>query len=134
MTCNHSLVYTPPGFGTDNLTPTGTFLTVEPQFLAYADASTGESCTPGTCTACLPSDLHPALGSPLINAGNPALTDVDGSRADIGSYGGPLGAEWDVDQDGLPDYFWPGEWDDAPAGFSPADYDCDDLDPAVQGC
>ena len=69
-----------------------------------------------------------------LNAGDPAITDADGSRADIGSYGGLGGDEWDRDSDGVPDYFWPGEWSDAPPGFDPGDYDCDDLDPEVQGC
>jgi len=57
---------------------------------------------------------------------------VDGSRADIGSYGGAGGDQWDVDGDEVPDYFWPGERSDAPAGFDPSDYDLDDLDPDVQ--
>ena len=35
-------------------------------------------------------DLHLQPGSPLIDAGDPAETDLDGTRADIGSYGGPL--------------------------------------------
>lgn len=37
-------------------------------------------------------DLHPDTGSPLIDAGNPAQTDPDGSAADIGAYGGAYGA------------------------------------------
>ncbi|MES2638526.1 MAG: hypothetical protein V4850_03565 [Myxococcota bacterium] len=32
-------------------------------------------------------------GSPAINAGNPALFDADGSRSDIGRYGGPYEAD-----------------------------------------
>jgi hypothetical protein len=35
-------------------------------------------------------DLHLQPGSPLIDAGDPAETEADGTRADIGSYGGPL--------------------------------------------
>lgn len=131
---NSSLFYNPSGWKADNIAPTGSYLTVEPKYLAYADRTTGASCTPGASTSCVPADLHPALGSPLINAGDSTITDVDGSRADIGSYGGQNGADWDVDGDGTPDYFWPGEWDDAPAGFDPNDYDCDDLDPDVQRC
>lgn len=38
-------------------------------------------------------DLHLASGSPLIDAGDPAESDADGSRADVGAYGGP-GGEW----------------------------------------
>lgn len=35
------------------------------------------------------SDFHPAAGSPLIDAGVPTLLDRDGSRSDLGIYGGP---------------------------------------------
>ncbi|MEZ4451921.1 MAG: putative metal-binding motif-containing protein [Nannocystaceae bacterium] len=34
-------------------------------------------------------DLHPAPGSPLIDAGDPQVLDPDRSRSDIGAYGGP---------------------------------------------
>jgi hypothetical protein len=34
-------------------------------------------------------DFHLAPGSPLVDAGDPAVTDPDGSAADIGRYGGP---------------------------------------------
>jgi hypothetical protein len=34
-------------------------------------------------------DLALAAGSQLINAGNPAVMDLDSSRADIGAHGGP---------------------------------------------
>jgi len=40
----------------------------------------------------LAGDLTLAAGSPGIDAGDPALTDPDGSRADMGAYGGPYGA------------------------------------------
>lgn len=38
-----------------------------------------------------PDDLHPAYGSPLIDAGDPSsdADDPDGSRNDLGIYGGP---------------------------------------------
>lgn len=36
-------------------------------------------------------DLRLATGSPLIDAGDPTLTDVDGTTSDIGAYGGLLG-------------------------------------------
>lgn len=38
-------------------------------------------------------DVHLAPGSPLINAGTPALRNPDGSVSDIGAWGGP-GADW----------------------------------------
>ncbi|RME50150.1 MAG: hypothetical protein D6795_10560, partial [Deltaproteobacteria bacterium] len=34
-------------------------------------------------------DLHLSSDSPLIDAGDPHLLDPDGSRSDIGAYGGP---------------------------------------------
>jgi hypothetical protein len=37
----------------------------------------------------LDAELRPAPGSPLIDAGDPEITDVDGSRSDIGLTGGP---------------------------------------------
>ena len=36
-------------------------------------------------------DLTLASGSPLIDAGDPGILDVDGTTSDIGAYGGPLG-------------------------------------------
>lgn len=36
-------------------------------------------------------DLSLAIGSALIDAGNPALSDADATRSDIGAYGGPGG-------------------------------------------
>lgn len=40
-----------------------------------------------------PDDVHLQLNSPLIDAGSSQLRDGDGSRSDIGRYGGPLG-DW----------------------------------------
>ena len=34
-------------------------------------------------------DFHLQTGSPAINAGDPNLADPDGSRSDMGTYGGP---------------------------------------------
>lgn len=117
-----------------NVSDIGTFLSIEPQFQSYFDAKTKKACQPGSSLTCLPDDLHLALTSPLVNAGDPESFDVDGSRADMGLYGGPDGDAWDMDGDGAPDYFWPGEWSDAPVGFLSGQYDCDDLDEAVQSC
>jgi hypothetical protein len=39
-------------------------------------------------------DLHLQSNSPLVNAGDPALLDSDGSRSDIGAYGGAQGTAW----------------------------------------
>ncbi len=39
-------------------------------------------------------DLHLGAASPLLDAGDPALADPDGSVSDMGAYGGPGGAGW----------------------------------------
>ena len=39
-------------------------------------------------------DLTLQGGSPLIDAGDPAILDTDGTVSDIGAYGGPLGGAW----------------------------------------
>ncbi len=39
-------------------------------------------------------DFHLQMFSPLIDAGDPAILDVDGSRSDIGIYGGPFGERY----------------------------------------
>ena len=61
----------------------------------------------------------------------PLVHDPDGSRSDIGAYGGPQADEWDRDGDGAPDYFWPGTFEDAPEGVDTAAFDPDDTDPLV---
>lgn len=91
---------------------------MEPGFLSYDETG-------------MPSSFHLSLSSPLINVGDPAVFDVDGSRSDLGSYGGSEGDGWDLDLDGYPDWFWPGTLEDAPDGFSPTDYDLDDLESVV---
>lgn len=125
----YSNLYNPAGYSSNSITPTGTYTTVEPKFLSYRHSSTGASCVPGANNTCLPDALHLALTSPLINAGDPALLDVDGSGSDLGLYGGLEGGRWDRDQDGLPDYFWPGTWADAPEGIDANAYDADDTVP-----
>ena len=39
-------------------------------------------------------DFHLQMYSPLIDAGDPNILDVDGSRSDIGAFGGPLGEKY----------------------------------------
>ncbi len=34
-------------------------------------------------------------GSPLVNTGDPSILDTDGSRSDMGAFGGPWGNSWD---------------------------------------
>lgn len=45
-------------------------------------------------------DVQPRPGSPLVDAGSEALSDVDGTRSDIGTYGGPGANVFDLDGDG----------------------------------
>lgn len=55
---------------------------------------------PGDCS----SDLRPADDSPLIDGGDPTKTDEDGTRCDIGAYGGAgAAALLDLDGDGVID-------------------------------
>lgn len=80
-------------------------------------------------------DLHLALASPLIDAGDPALFDPDGSTSDMGAYGGSGASTWDLDRDGYDAWWQPGEYDH---GLYPGQgLDCDDLDETVypgNGC
>ncbi|MEJ5261431.1 MAG: right-handed parallel beta-helix repeat-containing protein, partial [Ignavibacterium sp.] len=39
-------------------------------------------------------DFHLQMFSPLIDAGDPNITDLDGTRSDIGLYGGPFGRRY----------------------------------------
>lgn len=127
VTANTSIVYNSQFCERDNISPTGTFLSVAPQFLRYEQLDTGESCAEGASSTCVPATLHLSKSSPGVNAGKTGAVDADGSAADIGLYGGTSGGEGELDRDGLRDYFWPGEQGDAPSGFDPNGYDCDDL-------
>jgi predicted outer membrane repeat protein len=62
-------------------------------------------------------DLHLTANSPLVNTGDPARNDLDGTRSDIGAFGGPdapASTVLDGDNDGTVDA-----------------YDCAPSDPAV---
>jgi hypothetical protein len=62
-------------------------------------------------------DLRLGVASPLVDAGLPSEVDVDGTVADVGSFGGRWGD-------------WPGVDNDRD-GWSNLDGDCDDGDPDV---
>lgn len=82
-----------------------------------------------------PWDLHISEGSPLVDTGEPAIFDPDGTCSDIGLYGGPRASEWDIDHDGYPEWWQPGEYDFG--SYPAAGWDCDDRDAAVfpgDGC
>jgi len=111
--------YNPPGMdNTTGVPPSNTVTSVEPKFLGYN-------------TSGLPSDFHLAFDSPLINAGATGQADADGSRADLGIYGGADGDLWDRDADSFEDYFWPGTRAQAPKGFTATDWDLNDGDATI---
>jgi hypothetical protein len=72
------------------------------------DVDPGFTDWTGDCDA----DLRLSSSSSLVNEGNPARSDVDGSRSDIGAWGGPNPYITDADGDGFSD-----------------EVDCDDADP-----
>jgi len=75
---------------------------------------------------CTNDDLRPAVGSPLIDAGDPDIEDPDGSISDIGLSGGPDAAVLDLDGDGHDTLT---DCDDADPEVSPeADELCDGID------
>jgi len=97
-------------------------VSVDPGFLDYDPAATADDW-----------DLHLTLSSSLVDAGDPAILDPDGSRSDMGAYGGPYAASWDLDWDGYSEWWRPGAYDAATS----ANMDCDDRDDAVypgSGC
>ncbi len=73
-------------------------------------------------------DLHLGPDSPMIDAGEyQFVTDPDGSRVDVGAYGGENADGWDLDGDGYPGWWHPGPYD---FQVDPADgWDEHDLDP-----
>jgi len=80
-------------------------------------------------------DLHLAVDSPLVDAGDPAISDPDGSPADIGPYGGPGAGGYDADLDGYPRWWQPGPYE--PGSYPALGWDCDDANDGVHpgsGC
>ncbi len=105
--------------------PTGTNgnLSVNPSFL---DTAPNDPWT---------WDLHLATSSPLIDAGRSSVDDPDGSRSDMGAYGGARAGRIDRDQDGHPEWWQPGPYD--AATYPDQGWDCDDRDAATgpwDGC
>jgi len=74
----------------------------------------------GDCTNDAP---YPDAYSSLRDAGDPELTDPDGTRRDIGVFGGPDEPEGIVNS-------FTRAWEDKDGDGDPALYDCDDNDPA----
>ena len=98
-------------------------LSVDPQFLDATPQDVADW------------DLHLASGSPLEDAGSAGSTDPDGGAADMGSHGGALAGEWDLDFDGYPEWWQPGSYDSI--NYPGYGWDCDDDDPGIHpgsGC
>ena len=110
------------GFNTD---PTGMYgnISVDPQFL---DTTSSDPFA---------WDLHLDPASPLVDAGEISILDPDGSPSDIGAFGGPDAAFFDLDWDGYTLWWQPGPYD---AFLYPDEgWDCDDLNGGVypgSGC
>jgi len=80
-------------------------------------------------------DLHLTADSDLVDAGFGNILDLDDSAPDIGIYGGAAGGSWDLDWDGFPEWWQPGDYD--PDIYPDDGWDCDDRDPGVfpgSGC
>ena len=71
-------------------------------------------------------DLHLRVTSPLIDAGDPSAADPNAGPTDIGAYGGPGAAGWDLDGDGYPAWWEPGPYDSVTGPVN--GWDCDDFD------
>jgi len=91
----------------------------------------GANAQDGDCSNNL---LQPNPTSPALDAGDPAYLDPDGSRSDIGAYGGdgaPIELFTDADADGVTGLY---DCDDTNASVYPgADEICDDLDQNCDG-
>jgi hypothetical protein len=113
---------TPDGFvGMADPTGTDGNITADPRYME----TTGDDS--------LTWDLHLGSASALVDAGSPSLVDPDGGQSDIGAYGGPEAAGWDLDGDDYYDWWLPGAYDPV---TSPG-MDCNDRDSSVypgKGC
>jgi hypothetical protein len=69
------------GANVTDLTGTAGNVSGDPLFLLLIDDGNPDN-----------DDLHLGAGSVCIDSGDASATDVDGSRADMGAYGGPYGA------------------------------------------
>jgi hypothetical protein len=81
----------------------GSNLKLHPQFAHYEPGMPGDQAS-----------MVLARTSPMIDAGDPLLLDIDGTDSDIGAYGGDYLIVYDMDEDGFD-----------------SSVDCDDQDPSV---
>ncbi len=71
-------------------------------------------------------NVHLQLGSSLIDMGDPALFDPDGSTSDIGAYGGSGAEQYDLDGDGFYEWWQPGGYDYV--AYPALSWDCNDRE------
>jgi hypothetical protein len=115
----------PDDFSNFDTDPTGTDgnISEDPLFMDLAPADA------------LDWDLHLDPVSPAVDTSDTHDDDPDGSRADMGGFGGPNADDWDLDGDGYPSWWQPGVYDTVL--YPTEGWDCDDLDEAVfpgSGC
>ena len=80
---------------------------------------------------CSNDDLRLGQGSPFRDAGDPEILDGDGTRSDIGAYGGPEAEAQDFDGDG---YSTASDCDDFDAEVNPGATEvCNDIDDDCNG-
>jgi outer membrane protein OmpA-like peptidoglycan-associated protein len=68
-------------------------------------------------------DVHLDPVSLLVDAGEPSISDPDGSASDIGAYGGPGAGGFDLDFDTYFEWWQPGDY---LAAYQASSLDCDD--------
>ncbi|MFM7200224.1 MAG: hypothetical protein ACKO6N_05485 [Myxococcota bacterium] len=90
----------------------------EPGFLTYDSAQ-------------YPLNHRLSSVSPIRDYSGKECVAPHDAPCDPGLFGGPAGAGWDLDGDGIPAYFWPGPYDPVLLGIEPSAFDCDDTDPHV---
>jgi len=89
--CGASLDFVVFAFDEAEVYPVGGYGPYRASMVRYGMTSPGFVSTSGDPTTW---DLHLRSDSVLLDAGTPELTDADGSRSDVGAYGGPGGDDW----------------------------------------
>ena len=86
--------YTSYTFAYSNLVGLGAYQNLTDPTGSDGNLSTASGFTDVSSSDPTAWDLTLATGSALIDAGDPAITDPDGTVSDIGAYGGPGAANW----------------------------------------
>jgi len=80
-TFSYTDVYDNDFFGTTPGSASDGNLTTDPGFVSFSRSKSPSSW-----------DLHLSADSDLVDAGDPTISDADGTRSDMGAYGGPYGS------------------------------------------